>query len=318
MLDEQCLADVETQEAVVPDQQPRLRVAVSGSSGLVGSALVSTLVAAGHQVTRLVRRDTAGAGIVWDPGSGFIETRKLEGLDAVVHLAGENIAAGRWNRRRMNRIRDSRVLGTRVIARALAGLSRGPRVLINASAIGFYGDRGLEPLDETSRPGTGFLADTCRVWEAATEPAQRTGLRVVRLRIGVVLSREGGALARMLPLFRLGLGGRRGSGRQYVSWISLDDLLGVIRFALFETSIRGPVNATAPSPVTNAELTRALARKLGRPAWLPVPAALIGIMMGRMGRELLLGSSCVLPRVLERTAFRFQHADLDSALDAIL
>jgi uncharacterized protein (TIGR01777 family) len=293
-----------------------LRIAVSGASGLVGSAFTCFMGAGGHQVDRLVRRPPRAGRreIHWDPAGGKIDRERLEGLDGLVHLAGENIASGRWSERKKRAIRDSRVDGTRHLCETLAKLSQPPRVLICASAIGYYGDRGEEELTESSPPGSGFLADVCREWESATEPASGAGIRVVNLRIGVVLSGRGGALKRMLAPFRLGLGGRLGNGRQFVSWISLDDLIGAIRFALVREDLRGPVNATAPEPVTNAELTRRLAAVLRRPAVFPAPAFALRLLLGEMGEALLLGSSRILPRRLEEAGFEFVHRDLESAL----
>ncbi|MBI3328961.1 MAG: TIGR01777 family protein, partial [Nitrospinae bacterium] len=234
-----------------------MNVVVTGSSGLIGSALVSFLVSGGHRVTRLVRsRARPGdAEVQWDPAAGTLETAGLEGLDAVVHLAGENIAAGRWTAERKARIRDSRVKGTQFLCDTLTRLAQPPKALVCASAIGYYADRGEEILREESPPGLGFLAEVCRAWEAAAAPAAQKGVRVVHLRIGVVLSPAGGALAKMLTPFKMGLGGRVGSGRQYMSWIALDDLVGVIHHALTTDTLQGPVNAVAPRPVTNLEFT---------------------------------------------------------------
>jgi len=298
---------------------PRLTVAISGAGGLIGSALRAFLEGRGHRVVRLVRGRAAGHGeVACDPAEGRIDAERLEGLDALVHLAGENIAARRWSPAQKRRIRDSRVQGTRLIARALAERKRPPGVLITASAIGYYGNRGDETLDESSGPGVGFLAETCREWEAQTVSAERAGIRVVLLRSGLVLSRDGGALARMLWPFRLGLGGRIGDGRQFMSWIAIDDLTRVIHHALRATDLVGPVNAVAPSPVRNAEFVRGLAATLRRPAVVPFPAFLVHLLLGEMGRELLLGSARVVPRVLERTGFRFRHRELASALEAQL
>src|SRR5262249_1652725 len=245
---------------------PALHVLVSAASGLVGSALVPFLTTGGHRVTRLVRTTgSAGDVVRWDPATGQLDARGLEGVDAVVHLAGENIAAGRWNDARKAAILDSRVNGTRLLCATLAQLPQPPRVLISASAIGYYGDRGAGELTEASGAGRGFLATVCQQWEAATAPAAQRGIRVVHLRIGVVLSAADGALATMLTPFRLGLGGRVGSGTQYMSWIGLDDLLGVIFHALTTTSVSGPLNAVAPAPVTNSEFTRVLGGVLRRP-----------------------------------------------------
>jgi len=296
-----------------------LRVAVSGAGGLVGRALCRALDADGHRVLRLVRRPSEHeAEVSWDPSSGQIEATRLEGVHAMVHLAGENVAAGRWNARRKTRIRTSRVDGTTLIARTLAGLKRRPTVLVNASAIGYYGDRGDERLDETSPPGTGFLAETCVAWEESVEAARSVGLRVPLLRIGVVLDAAGGALRRMLTPFRLGLGGRIGNGRQYMSWIALADLVRVIRRAIDDDALDGPVNAVAPRPLRNREFTRVMGRVLRRPTPLPLPAWAVRLLMGEMGRELLLASSRVLPARLESIDFAFRHEDPESALRSIL
>jgi uncharacterized protein (TIGR01777 family) len=294
---------------------PPLRVAVSGASGLVGSALAAFLTTGGHQVRRIVRRrPAAGDEIFFDPVTGEIEAPKLEGCDAVVHLAGENIAAGRWTPEKKQRIRDSRVRGTRRLAETLAGLNAPPRVLVNASAIGFYGDRGEERLDEESGPGQGFLPDVCREWEEATEPARRAGLRVVRLRIGVVLSAAAGALQKMLPPFRLGLGGPVGRGRRFMSWICLDDLVGAIHFLLVRDEIQGAVNGVAPTPVRNAEFASLLGSVLRRPALLPTPPVALRAALGEMADELLLAGNRIYPSRLEQAGYRFEHPDLESAL----
>ncbi len=292
-----------------------MRIAVSGAGGLIGSALVSFLESKGHAVHRLVRRQPPPDAneILFDPVAGRIEGEKLAGLDGVVHLAGENVAAGRWTAARKRRIRDSRVLGTALIAEALAGLQSPPPVLVNASAIGYYGDRGEECLDESSPPGEGFLASTCREWEEAAAAAERAGLRVVRLRIGVVLSKGGGALKKMLPQFRLGLGGRLGDGRQHTSWISLRDLVRAIHFLLERDDIAGAVNGVAPNPVRNGEMTTTLARILGRPAFFHAPAAALRLVLGEMS-SMLLASGRVMPRRLLEAGFSFEHDDLESAL----
>jgi uncharacterized protein (TIGR01777 family) len=295
--------------------RPPLRVAVSGAGGLVGSSLVAFLESGGHSVLRLVRRRPTGADEAhYEATAARIEADPLEGVDALVHLAGENVAARRWSEQQKRRIRDSRITGTRGLAERLARLKRPPAVMINASAIGFYGDRGDELLDESSGPGRGFLAETCRAWEEAMAPAERAGVRAVRLRIGVVLSAAGGALGRMLLPFRAALGGRIGNGKQFISWIARDDLVGLIHYLLYETELSGPINAVAPSPVRNAEFTRVLARTLRRPALFPVPGAAIRLLMGEMGRELLLAGARVAPRRLERAGFSFRHAGLESAL----
>lgn len=283
---------------------------------MVGSALVPALQSAGHSVTRLVRSRPQAGEILWDP-TGALTTADLEGFDTVVHLAGENIA-GRWTHSKKSRILHSRVQGTQVLANSLTRLRQPPRALVSASAIGYYGDRGDEPLTETSSSGSGFLADVARRWEGATEPASRAGVRVVNLRIGVVLSARGGALAKMLPPFRMGVGGRVGTGRQYWSWITLDDLVGVIQHALITEALRGPVNTVSPSPVTNAEFTRILGQVLSRPTVLPMPAFVVRLIFGQMGQELLLASQRVDSTRLQSSGYRFLHPDLKSALEHLL
>jgi uncharacterized protein (TIGR01777 family) len=264
----------------------------------------------------VVRRDaTRSAGeIAWNPATGVINAEAFEGLDAVVHLAGENIAAGRWTEHRKDAIRRSRVESTALLARTLAALKKPPRVWVCASAVGFYGDRGDEWLCEDSAAGCGFLPDVCRDWEAATAPARDLGIRVVNLRIGVVLCAAGGALAAMLPMFRKGLGGVIGGGRQYVSWIAMDDLLDAIRHVLVTNTLEGPANAVAPNPVTNADLTATLARVLERSAVVPLPAFAVKLMFGEMGKALLLEGCRVRPDKLVQTGYGFHHPDLESAL----
>jgi hypothetical protein len=294
-------------------------VLVSGASGLVGAALVPFLTTGGHPLARLVRHPAGAAGeVAWDPARGTIDRERLAGFDAVVHLAGESIAAGRWTPARKARIRASRVEGTRCLAEALAALPTPPRVLVCASAIGVYGDRGDEILDDASPPGEGFLADVCRAWEAAAEPARRRGIRVVHLRLGVVLTPAGGALARLLPPFRLGVGGRVGSGRQYTSWIAIDDALGAIHHALVTEALDGPVDAVAPEPVRNAEFTRVLAAVLGRPAVVPLPATAARLAFGELADALLLASTRVRPTRLGASGYRFRHAGLEPALRHLL
>ena len=297
-----------------------MRVAVSGTRGLIGAEVVSALSAAGIEVVRLVRRDPAPgeAAVRWDPGKGIADPAGLGGLTAVVHLAGENIAAGRWNAARKAAIRESRVEGTRRLCDALADLPEPPKTLVCASAIGYYGDRGDDVLTEESPAGTGFLPEVCREWEAATGPAGRKGIRVVLLRIGVVLTPKGGALSRMLPPFRMGFGGVLGSGKQYVSWVALDDLPGVVLHVLSNGDLRGPVNAVSPNPVTNREFTEALGRALSRPTPVPVPAFALRLTVGEMADALLLASARVYPRRLEETGYRFRFPELHGALRHLL
>lgn len=296
-----------------------MNILVTGASGLIGGALLPRLEKKGHRVVPL-RRVAAIGGVTgpgWNPDAGEVCLEPAGPLDAVVHLAGETIAQ-RWTRAAKARIRASRVDATRLLCEALARLPQPPRVLLCASATGFYGGRGDELLDERSGPGTGFLAEVCQAWEAAAEPARQRGLRLVHLRFGIVLARHGGALAKMLPAFRLGLGGRLGNGRQFWNWIALEDLLRVIEFALVEGNVTGVVNAVSPAPVTNAEFTRALARTLRRPAVLPVPAFAVKLLFGEMGREALLASARVRPvRLLDR-GFEFRFPQLDAALNHLL
>jgi uncharacterized protein (TIGR01777 family) len=303
-----------------PAAAPRLRVAVTGATGFVGSALVPALAAAGHRVDRVSRRPPrpGTTDIQWDPARGQLDARALEGVDAVVHLAGESVAAGRWTAAVKERIRRSRVEGTRLLAETLGRLTRRPAVLVAASAVGYYGNRGEEPLTEDSPPGTGFLPDVARAWEAAADPARAAGIRVVHPRLGLVLAGQGGALPRMLLPFRLGVGGVIGSGRQYWSWIVLADVVRVIELALVLERLAGPVNAVAPAPVTNREFTRAVGQVLGRPTLLPLPATAVRLLMGEMGQALLLDSAHALPRRLERAGFGFRYPALESALRAVL
>jgi len=296
-----------------------MRVAVSGASGLVGRRLCAALAAGGHTVLRLVRGAARGDGeLAWDPARGQLDPARLAGLDAFVHLSGESVAGGRWSDARRRAIADSRLVSTRLVAETLPRVASRP-VLVCASAVGFYGDRGSEWVDETSPSGRGFLAELCVQWERACEPARAAGLRAVSLRIGVVLDPAGGALAPLALQFRLGLGGRVGSGRQWVSWITGDDVVGAIQHCIVTPSLAGPVNAVAPAPATNAELTRALARALHRPAFLPVPAALLRLALGaQMADEMLLGGARVRCAKLAATGFAFRDPELEPALARLL
>jgi hypothetical protein len=262
----------------------------------------------------MVRRGAGPGEIAWDPAAGTLNVASLEGLDGVVHLAGENISASRWTPEVKSRIRASRVEGTRLLCEGLAKLKRPPQVLVSASAIGWYGDAGDAALDETGAAGRGFLPEVCAAWENATEPARAAGIRVVNLRIGIVLAAKGGALARMLTPFKLGMGGPVGSGRQVMSWIALDDLLGIIEAALWDSRFSGPVNATAPHPVTQAQFARTLGSVLGRPAVAPLPGAVVRLAFGEMGQALLLEGARVLPRRLLDAGFPFQTPGLEGAL----
>lgn len=296
-----------------------MHMLMTGASGLIGSALVPLLTAGGHAVTRLVRSTPrpGQAEIPWDPATHSIPTPALEGFDAVIHLAGESIAQ-RWTAEKKARIRDSRVQGTRLLCDAIAQLVKPPKVLLSASAIGYYGDRGEKSVREDSAPGTGFLAEVCQDWEAATAPAVQGGVRVVRLRLGVVLSPAGGALAQMLLPFRLGMGGVVGSGKQYISWVALDDVLGAVQHALSTETLDGPVNVVAPQPVTNYEFTQTLGKVLGRPTWVPLPAFAARLMFGEMADALLLASTRVMPARLQDAGYTFQYPELEGALRHLL
>ena len=299
-----------------------MKVLISGSTGLIGSALISALVTnAGHDVVRLVRSapKSDGSEVYWDPESERIDTVGLEGMDAVVHLAGENIGSGRWTRNKKARIFDSRVKGTRLLCESLANLNHPPQVLVCASAIGYYGSRGAEVMNEGSASGTGFLADVCREWEIATEFVDHAEIRVVNLRMGIVLSLAGGPLEKMLPPFKMGVGGILGNGRQYMSWIALDDAVGAIHHTLVTDSLQGPVNNVAPHPVTNREFTKALGRVLRRPTLFPLPSFGLRIMFGReMANELFLSSTRVEPARLLETGYAFQYPGLEDALRHVL
>lgn len=292
---------------------------ITGSTGLIGSKLIPLLSGKGHTVTRLTRTrsGTSLNTAYWDPESGEIEAGKLDGHDAVIHLAGENIA-GRWSRKKKSKIEDSRVKGTMLLSRTLAGLSSKPGVVVAASGIGYYGDRGNQVLTEDSGPGGGFLARLSINWEDALGPARDAGIRVLNMRLGVVLTSEGGALGKMLPPFRLGLGGRMGSGEQYWSWVAVDDVLSAIYHSVVSEGLRGPVNFTAPKPVTNREFTEVLADALGRPAFFHVPGFALRALLGEMADEMLLSSTRAIPSRLLGSGFTFRYADLKSALNHLL
>ena len=294
-----------------------MRVVIAGSSGLIGTALVPHLRGYGHEVLRLVRRapqapDERG----WDPPAGHLEPGALDGVDAVINLCGAGIGDKRWTGARKQELRDSRMIPTDTLARAVA--AEGVPVLLSGSAVGWYGDTGSVAVDEASRSGGGFLADLCRDWEGATAPAREAGARVVLVRTGLVLSQAGGLMGQIRPLFKLGAGGRIGSGKQYWPWISLDDEVGALRHALEHEAVVGPLNATGPAPVTNAEFTRVLAEQLGRPALLPVPPFALRIALGEFADEGVLVSQRVLPAALEQTGYSFRHATLAAALGAVL
>jgi hypothetical protein len=296
-----------------------MRVLLTGSSGLIGHALLSLLAADGHKVVRLTRSQTPARGrdILWDPSAGTIQAEDLEDFDAVVHLAGESIV-GRWTAEKKARILESRVQGTRLLCDSLAHLRKRPIVLVSASAIGYYGNRGDEVLDEKSSPGSLFLSEVTKAWEAATEPAARNGIRVVNLRIGFVLSKAGGGLAAMLLPFKLGVGGRVGNGRQYLSWIAIDDVVGAISHVILSDALRGPVNAVAPYPVTNREFTKTLGRVLWRPTLFPLPAFAARRVFGEMADNLLLASTRVEPARLLATGYQFRFPHLEAALRHVL
>ena len=293
-------------------------VAISGSSGLIGTALVAALTDAGHRPVRLVRREPSGDEIRWDPDGGSIDSASLEGIGVVVHLAGAGIGDHRWTDEYKLEILRSRTKSTVLLAGALADLGKPPSVLVSGSAIGFYGDRGDELLDETSAVGTGFLPEACVAWEAATVAAEEARIRVAHIRTGIVLSRQGGALKKQLPLFKVGAGGKLGSGRQWQSWISIEDEVGAI-LHLLAADIRGAVNLTAPNPVRNAEFTKTLAGVLGRPSFLPIPSFGPKLLLGsELADNLLFAGQRVSPTVLERSGYEFRHPTLEVALRAVL
>jgi hypothetical protein len=296
-----------------------MKILITGSTGLVGSALIPNLVASGHEVIRAVRRPTQGPGeVYWNPEAGEVAASRLSGIDAAINLAGENIF-GKWTEEKKKRIYDSRVVGSRKLAEAMAQLDPKPRVLIIASATGFYGDRGADVMTEDSSPGNGFLVKVCSDNEEATAPASENGIRVVKFRLGIVLTKKGGALAKMLTPFKLGIGGKIGSGDQYMSWIAIDDLLSIIENALASESLYGPVNAVAPNAVTNLEFTKTLGRALSRPTIFPVPAFAMRLIFGKeMADETLLASTRVEPRRLIEDGYKFKYSSLDGALRHLL
>jgi len=296
-----------------------VKVAITGARGLVGSALVPFLTGGGHEVVRLVRHDPGGKDEArWDPDAGGIDAAALEGVDAVVSLSGANIAGARWTEKRKALLRTSRLVPTRLLAETLAGLTRKPRVLVSASAVGRYGDRGDEWVSEDAPPADDFLGRLSAEWEEATTAASRAGIRVAPLRAGIVLSPAGGALGKMLLPFQAGLGGVLGPGTQYMSWIAIDDLLGVIQHVIDHDELRGPVNAVSPEPVTNAVFTKTLGRVLGRPTIAPVPAFALRLALGEMADAALLASPRVRPRRLEETGYRFRFPGLEGALRHVL
>jgi len=296
-----------------------MKILISGSHGLVGTALIKSLASEGHEILRLVRYAPSSVQeIEWSPDRYSIALARLEGFDAVVHLAGESIAEGRWTDEKKKRIRESRVKGTRLLGDALANLSQPPKTFVSASAIGYYGDRGDGILTEASPPGKDFLSEVCVEWEKATALASEKGIRVVNCRFGIILDANGGALKKMLPPFRMGVGGKIGSGQQWMSWIALDDVVRGIKFALANDSIRGPVNFVAPAPVTNARFTKTLGKVLSRPTLFPIPAFGVRLLFGEMADALLLSSQRVEPALLQTSNFLFQYSQLEAALRHVL
>lgn len=292
-----------------------MRIAITGASGFVGQPLVARLTEAGHSVLTVGRRRESGPqpDVTWDPAAGSIEGDKLNGVEGVIHLAGENISE-RWTDEQKRRVRESRVEGTGLIARTVAAMRPRPAVLVSMSAVGIYGDRGDEELDESSSLGTGFQAEVCRVWEASAEPAREAGIRVIHPRTGVVLNRHGGALERMLPFFLAGVGGRVGDGRQWMSWVARTDVVKGLQFLVEHPQISGVVNLTSPEPARNTDFTRHLAAALNRPAFMPVPAFVIGLLYGQMGVETVAQGQRVLPKALLAAGFVFSYPELGSAL----
>ena len=297
-----------------------MRIVVTGATGLVGTPLVAALEQSGAQVLRAVRRPVKDESreLSWDPETGKIDAARFEGIDAVVHLAGENIAGGRWNETFKRKIRDSRVKGTRLISEAIVAAKNGPRTFVCASAIGYYGSRGDETLTEAAAPGDDFLAKVCQEWEAACQPARDAGVRVVNTRIGVILSTKGGALKKMLTPFKLGLGGKVGDGRQYMSWVALDDVVAALQFALTTPQASGPMNLVAPRAVTNAEFTKTLGRVLSRPTIFPMPKFAARLLFGEMADALLLSSTRVDPQALTAAGYQFRWPEVEPALRHLL
>jgi uncharacterized protein (TIGR01777 family) len=295
-----------------------MRILMSGASGLIGSALSSRLTANGHTVSRLVRRQAKAGEFTWDPSAGTLDPSAFEGCDAVINLSGAGIGDRRWTDEYKRELLASRVQSTELLASTMASLERMPSVFLSGSAVGWYGDRGDERLDELSMPGDDFLSDLCQQWEASTLAADKAGIRTVQLRTGIVLAKQGGALKKQLPLFKLGLGGRFGNGHQWQSWISIDDEVGAITH-LLSADVCGPVNLTAPNPVTNTEFTATLAKVLHRPAVLPVPTFGPKMLLGsELVETLLLGGQRVVPTALQRSGYEFHHETLDAALRAVL
>ena len=291
-----------------------MKVLIAGASGLIGSALIPSLKSDGAEVTRLVRSTPKPGEIEWHPNQDTMDPARLEGFEAVINLAGENVAGGRWTEELKRKIHDSRVNGTHLLSEAMAKLAQRPRVFLCASATGFYGDRDDEVLDEHSDSGGGFLAGVCREWEQATEPALAAGVRVVNLRFGVILAREGGMIAKLLTPFKMGMGGKVGSGKQIISWVAIDDAVSAIKLALNEETFRGPVNVVAPNPVTNEVFTKTLGHVLSRPTALAMPAFAARLAFGEMADEMLLTSQHVVPKRLTDAGFQYQYPELEAAL----
>lgn len=295
-----------------------MNILVTGATGLVGSVLVPHLEAQGHRIRKLVRTEPAADNeFFWDPEE-TLDMSSLKDLDSVIHLAGESISEGRWTAEKKARIRESRVKGTKLLAGSLAELSHPPKTLICASAMGYYGDRGAEILTEGASPGTGFLPEVCQQWEAAAEPAKEKGIRVVYLRFGLILSSKGGALKKMLPPFKMGVGGKVGSGDQYYSWIAIDDVSGVIDHVLKNESVEGPTNIVSPNPITNLEFTKAIGRVLHRPTLFAIPSTAARLAFGEMADALLLSSTRVHPEKLLATNYVFRYPELEGALHHVI
>lgn len=298
-----------------------MKILITGASGLVGTHLIPTLKAKGHEIFKLVRKTPKAADeIQWDAGSGFsdAEQSKLENFDAVVHLAGDNVASGSWSEEKKRKIRESRTVGTRVLVDVLKKCANPPKILVSASAIGFYGNRNDEILTEDSAKGVGFFPDVCDEWEQESQKANEFGARVVNPRIGVVLAKDGGALEKMLTPFKFGVGGVVGSGEQFMSWIAIDDLIKIFHFALETNDLQGAINATAPNPATNEEFTKTLGKVLGRPTIIPIPAFGIKLLFGEMGERLLLEGCRVMPKRLQDAKFEFQFPNLEDAMKHVI
>ena len=295
-----------------------MKILITGSSGLIGTALIKRLTDDGHDIGRLLRTRHDNNHPYWDIEKGVIELGNFSAPDVVINLAGENLTDSRWNKAKKERIINSRVNGTRLLVDYFVHADNKPEVFISGSAIGFYGDRRDEIVDETSEPGTGFAADLCKQWEAATQPAKQAGIRVVNIRTGIVLSLLGGALKKMLLPFKLGLGGIIGNGRQYVSWVSIDDMVDMIRFVMMQAPINGPVNMVSPEPATNYQLTKALGKALHRPTIFPLPAFMASVLFGEMADELLLSSTRVIPTELMAAGYQFRHTELSETFDHLL